>query len=163
MANPYRGHIPADPNAADPRGAGQIRAHWRRLIELAFGEALRRDPTLRQRYDERSLRIFYRDYERHFEQLARALSSGSDEVVQQYGEWLVPLMRRRRVPAADLVTFIGAMAPASRTVLTPAEDEASQAIIDRWIARQRKAKRLAGDRKRNPVLSFFWKGVGIAD
>jgi len=163
MANPYRGHIPDDPNAGHARGAAQIRAHLRRLSELAFSEALHSDPTLRARYDERALRIFYRDYERHFEQLARALSAGSDEPVQQYGEWLVPLMRRRRVPAADTVTFIATMAPAARTVLTPAETAAAEGIIERWIARQGKAKRLAGDRKRNPVLSFFWKGVGIAD
>jgi hypothetical protein len=63
----------------------------------------------------------------------------------------------------DLVTFIAAMAPAVRTVLTPAEDEAAEGIIERWTKRQYKAKKLAGDRKRNPVLSFFWKGVGIAD
>src|SRR5438093_11176892 len=163
MANPYRGDIPANPNAGHPRGAAEIRAHWRRLSELAFREALRSDPTLRERYDERALRVFYRDYERHLEQLTRALASGSDELVQEYGEWLVPLMRRRRVPTQDFITFIAAMAPAVRTVLTPAEDETAQGIIDRWIARQRKAKRLAGDRKRNPVLSFFWKGVGIAD
>jgi len=163
MPHPYLGHIPPDPNAGHPRGAAQIRAHWRRLSELAFREALRSDPTLRERYDEHALRVFYRDYERHFEQLARALAAGSDEPVQQYGEWLVPLMRRRRVPTADLVTFIAAMAPAARTVLTPAEDAANAGIIERWVARQRKAKRLAGDRKRNPVLSFFWKGVGIAD
>lgn len=163
MAHPYSGHIPPDPSAGHPRGAAQIRAHWRRLTELAFSEALRSDPTLRRRYDEWTLRIFYRDYERHFEQLARALATGSDRWVQLYGEWLVPLMRRRRVPAADFVAFIAAMGPAARTVLTPDEAAAAEGIIDRWIARQRKAKRLAGDRKRNPVLSFFWKGVGIAD
>ena len=163
MAHPYRGEIPADPNAGFPRGGAQIRAHWRHLSELAFSEALRRDPRLGERYDERALRVFYRDYERHFEQLARALSSGTDETVQQYAEWLTPLMRRRRVPMADLVTFIAAMAPAARTVLTPAEDEAAQDIIDRWVKRQYKAKKLPGDRKRNPVLSFFWRGVGIAD
>lgn len=163
MPHPYRGEIPPDPNAAHPRGAAQIRVHWRRLSELAFAEALRRDPTLRQRYDERMLRLFYRDYERHFEQLARSLASGSDEWVQLYGEWLAPLMRRRRVPTADFVSLISAMAPAARTVLTPAEDAAAQGIVDRWVARQMKLRRLAGDRKRNPVLSFFWKGVGIAD
>src|SRR3972149_4462427 len=112
MANPYRGHIPDDPNAGHPRGAPQ---------------------------------------------------GGGGEPVQQYGEWLVPLMRRRRVPAADTVTFIATMAPAARTVLTPAEAAAAEGIIERWIARQGKAKRLAGARKRTPVLSFFWKGVGIAD
>ena len=163
MANPYRGIIPDDPNAGHPRGAAQIRAHVRRLSELAFSEALQRDPTLRERYDERALRIFYRDYERHLEQLARALSAGSDEPVQRYGEWLVPLMRRRHVPAADTVTFIAAMALAAGTVLTPVEAAAAEGIVERWIVRQWKAKRLAGDRKRNPVFSFFWKGVGIAD
>ena len=163
MANPYRGHIPADPNAAHSRGAGAIRAHWRRLTELAFSEALRRDPTLRDRYDEHALRVFYRDYEGHFEQLAVALAAGTDEAVIRYGEWLTPLLRRRRVPTDDFLTFVAAMASVVRTVLTPAEDEAAQGIVDRWTARQRKAKRIAGDRKRNPVLAFFWKGVGIAD
>ena len=163
MANPYRGRIPDDPNASHPRGAAQVRSRLGRLSELAFGEALRSDPTLRERYDEHALRIFYRDYERHFEQLARALASGNDEPVQQYAEWLIPLMRRRRVPAADTVTLIAAMAPAAGTVLTPAEATATAGIIERWIARLRRAKRLAGDRKRHPVLSFFWKGVGIAD
>src|SRR6266540_7448232 len=131
MANPYRGQIPADPNAAHPRGAKAIRAHWRRLSELAFAEALRGDPTLRDRYREHALRVFYRDYERHFEQLARALASGTDEAVVSYGEWLIPLLRRRRVPTDDFLAFVAAMAPAVRTVLTPAEDEAAQGIVDR--------------------------------
>lgn len=163
MTHPYRGQIPPDPDAGHPRGAAQIRAHWRRLSELAFREALRKDPTLRERYDEGALRVFYRDYERHFEQLARALASGNDYWVQQYGEWITPLMRRRRVPAADVVAFIAAMGPAVRGVLTPDEATAAEGILERWIGRQRKSKRLAGDRKRNPVLAFFWKGVGIAD
>jgi hypothetical protein len=146
-----------------PRGATEIRTHWRRLRELAFAEALQRDPTLRDRYDERALRLFYRDYEGHFTQLARALEAGSDEVVKLYGEWLVPLLRRRGVPTDDFLTFIAAMAPAARIVLTPEEAEALQAIVDRWTMRQARARKLAGDRPRNPLLRFFWKGVGIAD
>jgi hypothetical protein len=157
-----RGRIPAA-GAGYRRGAEQIVTHWRRLRELAFAEALERDPTLRTRYDERMLRVFYRDYEGHFRELAKALESGSDNAVKLYGEWLVPLLRRRHVPTADFLTFIAAMAPAARTVLTPEEDEALQTIVDRWIARQQRARKLAGDRPRNPLLRFFWKGVGIAD
>ena len=140
-----------------------MRTHWRRLRDVAFAEALERDPTLQARYDERALRVFYRDYEGHFTQLARALESGDDEVVRQYGEWLIPLFRRRHVPTTDLLTFIAAMVPAARTVLMPVEAEALQGIVDRWIARQRRAKKLAGDRRKNPILTFFWKGAGIAD
>lgn len=162
MALP-RGHIPRDPNAGHPRGAAQIRAHWRRLADLAFQEALRADPTLRERYDTRSLQVFLRDYERHLEQLARSLAAGSDEAVRQYGVWLAPLLRRRRVPTADFLTFVMAMGPAVRTVLTPAEDEAVRGILERWAKRQQRYRKIAGDRKRNPILSFFWKGVGIAD
>jgi hypothetical protein len=163
MPNPYRGEIPPDPGAGHPRGAEQIRSHRRRLSRLALDEALRRDPTLLTRYDERSLRLFYRDYERHLEQLALALASGSDEPVRRYGEWLVPVLRRRRMPTADLLTFLGAMGPAVRTVLTPIEDEAAKGILDRWLGLQRRNIRIAGDRTRNPVLRFFWKGVGILD
>jgi len=163
MPNPYRGEIPPDPAASHPRGAAQLRAHWRRLSRLAFDEALRRDPTLTERYDERSLRVLYRDYEPHFEQLARALASGSDEHLRRYGEWLVPVLRRRRMPTADLLTFLGAMVPAARAVLTPAEAEAAAAILERWAARHRRNVKIAGDRKRNPVLAFFWRGVGILD
>jgi hypothetical protein len=158
-----RGRLRSETGPGFPRGAAEIRAHWRRLREIAFAEALARDPTLQTRYDERMLRLFYRDYEGHFTQLARALESGSDEVVRLYGEWLVPLLRRRRVPTADFVTLIAAMAPAARSVLTPEEDAALQGIIERWIARQRRARKIPGDRRRNPLLRFFWKGVGIAD
>lgn len=163
MANPYRGEIPADPSAGHPRGAAEIRAHWRRLSRIAFDEALRRDPTLVERHDERTLRVFYRDYERHLEQLAIALAAGSDEPVRRYGEWLVPVLRRRRMSTADLLTFMGAMGPAIRTVLTPAEDAAAEAILERWADRQRRNHKIAGDRQRNPILRFFWKGVGILD
>lgn len=163
MANPYRGEIPPDPQAGHPRGAAEIRRNRRRLAEIALDEALRRDPNLARRYDERWLRVFFRDYERHLEQLARALAAGSDEWVVRYAEWLVPLMRRRSVPMADLTTLVCAMVPAVRSVLTPAEGEAAQAVVERWATSLGKSRRLAGDRKRNPVLSFLWRGVGIAD
>ena len=44
------------------------------------------------------LRLFLRDYDRHIEQLAQALETGEDGYVVKYGEWLVPIYRRRRVP-----------------------------------------------------------------
>ncbi len=43
---------------------------------LALEAALRIDPTLRDRYDELMLRRFLRDYDRHIEQLARAVATG---------------------------------------------------------------------------------------
>jgi hypothetical protein len=163
MANPYRGEIPADPAAGHPRGAAEIRRRRGRLAQLALAEALEADPTFGTRYEEGRLRLFLRDYDGHLEVLARALAAGDDELIGRYSEWLVPLMRRRGVPMADLATLVRAMLPAVRSVLTPHEAEAAQATVERWAGTLRRARRLAGDRKRNPVFSFLWKGVGIAD
>ena len=52
-----------------------------RLPALPLEAALRIDPTLRDRHDELMLRRFLRDYDRHIEQLARAVATGEDRFV----------------------------------------------------------------------------------
>lgn len=163
MPNPYRGEIPPDPNAGHPAGAARLRAAAPRIAALALQEALARDPSLRDRCDDAKLRLFLRDYEAHLERVARSLASGSDYWVQEYGEWISAVMRRRRVPTSDLVTLVAAIGPAAKGVLSPAEQEALDGILERWVGRQSRNRKLAGDRKRNPILAFFWRGVGIAD
>jgi hypothetical protein len=163
MTHPSLGHPPPDATAGQPTAAARIRAQKARLAQVAFEAALNRDPTFRERYDEPLLRILLRDYDRHIEQLARALETGEDRFVVQYGEWLVPVYRHRRVPMGDLVTMLDGLATAAASTLGADDSRLLRELIARWAARLRHHQRLAGDHKGNPIVRFFWKGSGIAD
>ena len=120
-------------------------------------------PHLRTRYDDMKLRLFLRDYERHIEQLARALETGDSGWVANYGEWLVPVYRRREVPMKDVATLLLGLREAAATVLTPDEARAADEHLKMWRARLEHHRRLPGDHPGNPVVRFFWKGAGILD
>jgi hypothetical protein len=141
----------------------RLRSQSPRLAKLAFEATLERDPSFRARYDDRLLRILLRDYERHIEQLARSLETGQDRFVVQYGEWLVPVYRHRRVPMKDFVGMLEGLASATVSVLPNDESVLLRRLIERWAARLRHHERLAGDHKGNPIVRFFFKGAGIAD
>ena len=85
--------------------------------QIAFETTFKRDPSFRERYDERMLQMLLRDYDRHIEQVARALETGEDRFVVQYGEWLVPVYRHRRVPMGDFVTMLDGLAAAASSTL----------------------------------------------
>ena len=163
MAHPSLGLPPHDVSAGLPEAAARLRTNSKRLARIALQAAIRLAPGLDERYDETMLRLFLRDYERHIEQLARALETGSDYYVVQYGEWLVPIYRRRHVPMRDFLALLGGLRDAVTTVLTPDENEASVALFERWGARLKHHGRLPGDHKGNPIIRFFWKGAGIGD
>ena len=95
MTHPSLGFPPPDATAGNPAAAARIRGEKVRLAQIVFETALNRDPSFRERYDERMLQMLLRDYERHIEQVARALETGQDRFVVQYGEWLVPVYRHR--------------------------------------------------------------------
>src|SRR3712207_3195930 len=118
-----------------PEAAARLRANRSRLARLALQATTRISPGFNERYDEDMLRIFLRDYDRHIEQLARALETGEDSYVVNYGEWLMPAFRRRRVPANDFIAMLAGLREASATVLTPSENEAARALFVRWAAR----------------------------
>jgi hypothetical protein len=107
--------------------------------------------------------LFLRDYGQHIEQLARALETDDDTFVVQYGEWLVPIYRRRHVPMRDFMALIGGLHSAAATVLTPDENVALDALFERWSDKLKHHGRLPGDHKGNPIIRFFWKGAGIGD
>ncbi len=98
MSHPAQGLPPADPTAGNPAAAARLRDAGRRLGPRALEAALALDATFSSRHDDLALRTFLRDYDRHIEQLARALETGQDRFVVQYGEWLVPVYRHRHVP-----------------------------------------------------------------
>ena len=163
MAHPSLGLPPHDTTAGLPDAAARLRANRERLGRLALAATVANVADFEVRYDDTALRLFLRDYERHVEQLARALETGQDGYVTNYAEWLVPLYRRRRVPMRDLIALISGLQQAVATVLTPAENEAAGEVFKSWAERLRHHGRLPGDHKGNAVLRFFWKGAGVGD
>jgi hypothetical protein len=163
MPHPSLGYPPPDPTAGHVAAAARVRREHVRLGRLALEATVRLDPTFNVRYDEIRLRLFLRDYERHLEQVARALESGDDSFVVQYGEWLVPVYRHRDVPMRDFMQMLVGLRNAAATVLAPDEVTVLSELIDGWLAKLKHHGRLAGDHKGNPIVRFFWKGAGIAD
>ncbi len=122
MAHPLLGLPPADATAgrpAPPRGCGRrepassptgprgVPADRPHLPELAI--------------DDLALRRILRDDDRHIEQLARALETGEERFVTDYGEHIVPIYRRRDIRMNDYVTILGGLREAALSVL-PGDD-----------------------------------------
>lgn len=163
MAHPTLGLPPHDVSAGLPEAAARLRSSRGRIARLGLLATVRDTDGFSERYDETSLRLFLRDFERHVEQLARALETGKDYYVASYGEWLVPIYRRRRVPMGDFMAMLAGLHSASATVLTPAENKVADELFERWNATLKGHQRLPGDHKGNAVIRFFWKGAGIGD
>jgi hypothetical protein len=163
MPHPSLGLPPSDLTAGLPDAAARLRVNRDRVARLSFEIALRIDPALPERYDELTLRQILRDYEQHVEQLARALETGEDRYVTEYGEWLVPIYRRRKLRMNDVVTLLHALREAALSVLPASGVARTRELIDTWIARMRRHRRLPGDHKGNAVVRFIWKGAGLGD
>lgn len=163
MHHPSLGLPPSDATAGLPEAAGRLRVNRERLARVALQETIRIAPGFDERYDEQMLRLMLRDYDRHIEQLARALETGEDGYVVNYGEWLVPIYRRRRIPMSDFMAMLAGLRDAAATVLAPAENDATRELFARWSERLKHHGRLPGDHKGNALIRFFWKGAGIGD
>ena len=163
MHHPALGLPPSDATAGFPHAAAALRANRERLARVALQETIRLSPGFDERYDDQMLRLILRDYDRHIEQLARALETGEDAYVVSYGEWLVPIYRRRRIPMTDFIAMLAGLRDACAAVLTPSDNEAAQALFVRWGERLKHHGRLPGDHKGNSLIRFFWKGAGMGD
>ncbi|HEY5488820.1 MAG TPA: hypothetical protein VIK00_03195 [Candidatus Limnocylindrales bacterium] len=163
MHHPALGLPPDDTTAGLPAAAVRLRANRERLARVALQETIRLAPGFDERYDERMLRLMLRDYDRHIEQLARALETGDDGYVVNYGEWLVPIYRSRHIPMLDFIAMLAGLRDACAVVLTPDENQAALALFGRWDDKLKAHGRLPGDHKGNPVIRFFFKGAGIGD
>jgi hypothetical protein len=109
------------------------------------------------------LRRILRDEDRHIEQLARALETGEERFVVEYGEHVIPIYRRRGIRMNDYAIILAGLREAALSVL-PADDvEAATRLLDRWIGRVRHHRRLPGDHTGNPLVRFIWKGAGLGD
>jgi hypothetical protein len=163
MHHPSLGLPPSDATAGLPEAAARLRANRERLARVALQETIRIAPGFDERYDQTALRLFLRDYDRHIEQLARALETGEDAYVVSYGEWLVPIYRRRGVPMLDFMAMLAGLRDACAAVLSPDENVTAQQLFERWSERLKRHGRLPGDHKGNGLIRFFWKGAGIGD
>jgi hypothetical protein len=163
MHHPILGLPPSDATAGLPDAAARLRANRERLARVALQETIRIAPLFTQRYDTTALRLILRDYDRHIEQLARALETAEDAYVVNYGEWLVPIYRRRHIPMLDFMAMLAGLRDACATVLTPEENEVAHELFDRWNERLKRHGRLPGDHQGNKLIRFFWKGAGIGD
>jgi len=163
MPHPSLGFPPIDVHAGLPEAAARLRTNRERICRVALQAAERLAPGFGERYDEMTLRLFVRDYERHLEQLACALETGNDGYVVNYGEWIVPIYRRRRVAMRDFMALLGGLRDAAAGVLTPDENEVAAALFARWSERLKHHGRLPGDHQGNALIRFFWKGAGIGD
>ncbi len=163
MVHPSLGLPPSDATAGSPAAAARLRGSRERLAQVALEASVRLAPYFAERYSDLEMRRFLRDLDRHIEQLARALETGEDGYVTDYGEWLVPVYRRRHVPMKDFIVMLGGLRDAALAVLPSDEARLTRALIERWAARLKHHGRLAGDHKGNPVVRFFWKAAGIGD
>lgn len=163
MPHPALGLPPADSTAGGAAIAQRLRLERGRLPALALQSATRIDPSLRQRYDELALRRFLRDYEGHLEQLARALEGGEERHVIMYGEWLVPLYRRRGVRMNDVVSLMRGLEDAAISVVPGVDAGPIRDLMAAWVDRLRHHRRLPGDHAGNATARFIWKGAGLGD
>ena len=163
MSHPALGLPPDDPMAGRPEAASRLRRQRSTIGDLALKAAVEADGTLADRYDDVTLRTLLRDYDRHVEQFALALETGQPRYVTEWAEWIGPIYRRRRIPARDQRTLIGALRPAAAAVLPPEDAAAFGELLDAWFKRLRLYQRLPGDHKGNPVARFIWKGAGVLD
>jgi HPt (histidine-containing phosphotransfer) domain-containing protein len=162
MSHPALGLPPSDATAGHPEVAARLRAADR-LAVMALDAAYRIDGSLPERYDELMQRRLLRDYDRHIEQLARAIETGEDHFVVMYGETLVPAYRRRHVRMNDVVSLLQGLAEAAVAIGPSADAEIIRAPMDAWVERMRHHRRLPGDHEGNAAVRFVWKGAGFGD
>jgi hypothetical protein len=137
-----------------------MRAARSRLAARALEVAIDRDPTIRQRHDEISLRRLLHDTHVFLDQVAEAITSGDPHVAGGWAEWLAPVYRRRAVPLDDLVEIAEGLRLAASAALAPDEQASLDAAIDEAVRVFRWHRRLAGDgRRRNRILAAIYKGA----
>jgi hypothetical protein len=145
--------------AGFPDAAARVRADAARLGARALEVALRRDPTMRDRLGETGLRQLLRDTEILVERVARVLASADPGQLREWADWVAPVYRRRMVPMDDLVTLCEGLRASLPAVLSPEEQEPTNAAFDQAIATFRWYRQIAGDaRRRNRLLNALYRG-----
>lgn len=160
VTHPSLGLPPVDRTAGLPPAATRVDADRARLGARALEIAMDHDPTIRDRYDEISLRRLLRDAVVLLDRIVDAMAVGDVEPARNFAEAVPPAYRRRKVPMDDLISLSEGLRAAIRGVLPAAEMPIVDAAVDSMIERFRWHRRLAGDaRKRNRLLQAIYKGA----
>ncbi len=146
---------------ASPAAADALRRDESRLVPRALESALARDPSLRDRYDDRTLAVFLRDEREHLAELVRSLDTGEDRWLVSYVMQLVPVMRRRHVPMRDFATLLLGLRDAAIAVLAPEDADRVTRVTERAIAELDRPRHLPGERRRGRLASILWKASGL--
>ena len=160
MSHPSLGLPPRDLSAGHPVDAAAIRAAAPRLAARALERAVDADPEFRARYSDLALRELLADTGALAEQLATSVASADAVALGSLAEQLAPRYRKRDVPMDDVIALCEGLRSGAATVCTPAAGPAIDAAVDSAVTALRWLRRLAGDaRKRNPVVTFIYKGA----
>jgi len=153
--------LPPPPDPADlPAAAVRIVAARDRLATRALEIAVDRDPTIRHRYDEISLRRLLRDTAVLIDRAVEAIVDGNAERAVIFGESVPTMYRRRTVPMDDLINLAESSRAAIGAILPRGDMAPVDGAIDAMIERFRWNRRIAGDaRKRNRLLRLLYKGA----
>ena len=160
MSHPSLGLPPTDRLSALPPAAARVDAARDRLAARALEIAIDRDPTLRERNDEYTMRRLLRDVAALLDQVVASLAAGSPAPARTFADALPPMYRRRKVPMNDLITICEGIRAAIGAILPRADHPPVDAAIDEMIERFKWHGRIAGDgRKRNRLLQAIYKGA----
>ena len=161
--HPNLGLAPFDMRAGYPDAAARVRANKAAIARQALDVAVRANPGLPARYDDRELRRLVRDGELLTERLAMSLGADDLRWIAEYCEWIVPIYRRRRVPLGDLAAMVAGIADAVTAAPVALSGDAlasATRALDAADVVLRRNGRVAGDRhKRRPILKWLYRGV----
>jgi hypothetical protein len=135
------------------RGGARLRT---RALEAAFDL----DPTLTDRHNDLVRQALLSDLQAFVDRLVTAIASGEPHAMASFADLVAVRYRKRRISMDDLVTLCNGLRRAAAAVVEPTAMPAIDAALDEAIAVFQWHGRLAGDaRKRNPLLSFIYKGA----
>jgi hypothetical protein len=160
VAHPSLGLPARDRVAGLSAPAARIDATRKALADRALEIAIDRDPTMRDRHDETSMRRLLRDTLTLIDVVVDSLAAGDPGPASSFAEAVPPVYRRRLVPMDDLINLCESIRSAIGAVIDPVDMPPINAALDVAIERFRWHRRIAGDaRKRNRILAAIYKGA----
>jgi len=152
--------MPPDMTAGFPEAAARLVAATDAIGARALGDALDGVPGMRERYDEKGLRLLLRDTQVMVERVAKAVASGDPIWTREWTDWVAPVYRRRGVPMDDVAALMEGVRRAAAALLTEDERVPLNAAVDASIEVLRYYRRFSGDaRVRNPIVEALYKGA----
>ena len=160
MSHPSLGLPPVDRTSDLPPAAARVAAARERVAARALEIAIDRDPTLRDRNDEYTMRRLLRDTAALVDRIVESVAANDPEPARAFAEATPPVYRRRKVPMNDLINLSESVRDAIGAILPVADMGPVDAAVATMIERFRWHGRIAGDgRKRNRLIAAIYKGA----